>query len=306
MTFNFEEDIRQHVLHELRREPAADPPLNAMDAHELLIVYRNWLNRLVSIHPRMVHLSKAMIANPLTTDGKYAPGLAAITSKIQRGTDVTPHLSRGIKYGYDPATVSSGAALQRRRDLDLLLNDWGVHHLHLSTDLESDGFVKRDGPVLFAAFRSDDVYFIDIMQHGDWTREHVLEVIVDEWPGAGLVQEVPEAAGVGYTPTEDDLKKLRKSGISTLIQIHGKSYRPVAGLTTAGVSLVTMQTVLPVFESIKWFERKLIDDPNFVAQAMSGEGVAVPADPELHFAFFQEGGYGVIERKSGFRFRLKH
>ena len=82
---NFEEDIRQHVLQNLRRDPRADRELKSKSARDLLIIYGNWLNRLVSTRPRTVHCSTALAANQLASDPRYAPGLAGIETKLRNG-----------------------------------------------------------------------------------------------------------------------------------------------------------------------------------------------------------------------------
>lgn len=53
---------------------------------------------------------------------------------------LTPHLSRAVKVAHEPN--GAAAKLNRRKDRDLLVADWGLHHLHLSTAIEADGFVE--------------------------------------------------------------------------------------------------------------------------------------------------------------------
>lgn len=80
--------------------------------------------------------------------------------------------------------------LTGREDRDLMVADWGIHHLHLSSEIDSDGFVKRGGDLLFAAFGADDAYLIGIYQHlTDWARKEVLgdrrPQLADRWNHAG-------------------------------------------------------------------------------------------------------------------------
>ena len=61
-----------------------------------------------------------------------------MTAKIRKGEDLT-HLSKRIT------------------DLDYndaLLNDCGIHHLHLGIDVDDSGFDTRIGPLLFVHFDS--------------------------------------------------------------------------------------------------------------------------------------------------------
>ncbi|HTX35414.1 MAG TPA: hypothetical protein VME43_10340 [Bryobacteraceae bacterium] len=300
---DFKEDIRQHVLRVLPRDPRTDQDLHSKNASDLLIIYANWLMRLIPSRPRVVHVSRALLANPLAVDPKYAPALAALQATIQAGHDLTPHLSTRIAYGYELSQGGIGHGLQGRRDLDLLLNDWGIHHLHLSSEIDTGGFfVKRDGPLLLGAFKLDDAYLIDTMRHGDWTREHVIQVIVTEWPEAGLVREVKGLAG--YTVTEQERSKLRNTGVNSLVNISGRLYQPAVGIMASGVSFHSTLAADRVLDGVAWFESQLTSNPDFLSEKMAAVGATCPVDVDLHFEFF-DFGYGIVERKTGFRFRLQ-
>lgn len=304
---DFEEDIRAHVLSKLPHEAGVEPELATKSGRDLLMIYRNWLNRLVSPRPRIVHRSEALNRNPLTTDPAYQPAVEEIIRRIESGEDVTAFLSRGIRHGYRSALGLPRSQLGRRKDLDLLLNDWRVHHLHLSTEVEADGFVKRTGPLLFTVFQPELAYLIDIIDHGGWFKDHVLKVMVSEWPTAGLVVEIPAADMAVKDLSEEDRKALRGAGITTgLFEVDGKFYCPTSSLSTAGTSLQTMREVSQVFRDIAWFQNHLEKDPEYVSRQLATRGLAVPSTLDLHFAFFEDGGYGVIERNSNFRFRLRH
>ena len=45
--------------------------------------------------------------------------------------------------------------MHQKNDRDLLIADWGIHHLHFSTQIESDGFVIRTRDLLSAYFAPD-------------------------------------------------------------------------------------------------------------------------------------------------------
>ena len=172
------ESTRQWVLTNLpydRGDAARVAHLAGLDAHGLLVVYHNWISRLVKPQPRAVHKSKAFQRNPMAA--KRANDLAQIIADIEHGRDLKKYRSRDID-----RTPAKAPGARHRRDLDLMLNNWGVYHLHISSIVESDGFVKRGGPLLFVSFTSDAAYVIDIMMHGDWNRDHVLEVLASEWP----------------------------------------------------------------------------------------------------------------------------
>lgn len=299
---DLQEDIRQHVLNTLPYDHNDHSELAAKTASELLIIYRNWLQRLVNPRPRNVHCSPALLSNPHATSPEYKPGFDQIVAYLKAGTELTPHLSSRIMHGYESQGTGSSRSL--RQDLDLLLSDWGVHHFHLNTTLESDGFVKRTGPLLFAAIKPQDAYLIDILDHVSWTREHLIETIVQEWPNAELVQELKGAMGLAHTITEEDRKTLRKKHVNALFEIDGKVYMPAAGMMASGVSIKSVIAADQLLHTVDWFETEVTQNPNYVAEMFSEAGLSIPSETDLHFEFFDNGGYGVVERKTGFRIRL--
>jgi hypothetical protein len=275
-----------------------------MEAFQLLVLFRNWLSRFVWPQPRRVHRSHALMSNPTAADLRYRPALEQIINNLEGGVEITPYLSRGLRYGYQRSQGPKPMPLSKRQDLDLLLNDWNVHHLHLSTRIAADGFTKRTRPLLFAVFRPNDAYLVDVMRHGDWTRSHVLEVIIGEWPEAGLVRELKGVLRLATTITEDDRAELRNSGINAMFEFNEKVYAPAGGITGAGTSVQTTMSVNEVFRNIDWFRRELERDPEFVSKALAEKGVSASA-PDLHFTFFENGDYGIVERQTGFRFRFR-
>jgi hypothetical protein len=125
-----------------------------------------------------------------------------------------------VTIGFDLPQVQAKKNLNKQRHLDLMLNDWGVHHLHISTQIDPDGFVNRskqkqaDEPLLFAFFQQQTAYLIEIMKHGDWTRDHVLEVLATEWPDEGVIYEVKGILGGARSNTDEERAKLRAAGLS--------------------------------------------------------------------------------------------
>jgi hypothetical protein len=157
---NLTESPRQWVLKNLpynRNDPTVDAVLQAKDLRGLLVLYLNWRERLITAAPRQVLRSPAFDANPIVHERSAA--IAQIVDDIEQGRDLTRYLSRGVTIGFDLPQVQATKNLNKQRHLDLMLNDWGVHHLHISTEIDPDGFVNRgkqketDEPLLFAVFR---------------------------------------------------------------------------------------------------------------------------------------------------------
>jgi len=297
----FHEDIRQIVLKRLPRDPKFTLELAVKTPAELLIIFWNWQSRLVSAEPRRVYQAKPLLQRALATDTACQSALRAIISKLEDGIDVTPHLSRSIRHGFIPHKPSRK---WRRPDLDLMLNDWGIHHLHLSMTLEEDGFTTRTGPLLFAMFRPGAAYLIDIIEHGGWTRDEVFKTVVDEWPDHGLFWELKGVTPPKEPLTEQQRKNLRNNRYSSYFCFGDKTYMPAGGLMTNGVSMRTTMRVQQFFRKLKFFTKQIEADPTCLATAATKFGAKLPVEPNLHFDFFSEGGYGIVDLKSGIQFDL--
>lgn len=236
--------IRRHILKRMGPDPAED--LVRMSLPELMLVYGNWRARIPSPRPRKVHTSSVLAASPAY--GEYRDVLDDLRGKIETGKDLTPHLSRKVRTSYERAQPSRPHS--KRDDLDLLVADWGVHHLHLSTTIEADGFVKRTGDLLFASFADEDAYLIDIRPHNSWTDVALLETVVREWPSADLL--MGSLSGVRLTSQVDDAdrRSLRNAGVAQPLEIDGRVYMPPSQ-TTAGTPLVVTQNVNQVMHTLR-------------------------------------------------------
>lgn len=304
----FDQDIREHILAHLPREPEHTAELEGKSVRDLLDIYANWQQRLVFPRPRCVHRSKTLTANPLASHRDHQPGLEALITKIEKGDVITPHLSRGIVHGYRPAEANAPKALLKRRDLDLLLNDWCIHHLHITTKLDPDGFVERKStkppkPLLFAAFQRDHAYLIDLMHHGDWEHEHLVEVVAREWPDAGLVMELKSILP-GEPFARDARRNLRNVGMPTHLNVDGRTIAGRGCLTMAGTSAMAQHGVRRLAWRLSDFLHRVAEKPDHVADILQQRGQPVPEKLDLHFEFFGTGGYGIVDTQAGEIVRL--
>lgn len=138
------------------------------------------------------------------------------------------------------AHQSKGAATDR---LDLLLNQWGIYHLHLSDHIEPNGFCSRTGPVLFCFFDQHSVYFLDILEHGTahrtvWVNEDILRIIKTNWPRILDQYKLNGVSGDSRNLTPEEKLLLRKKHGNSNLEIDGDCYvSPGFGLLGSGTSL---------------------------------------------------------------------
>jgi hypothetical protein len=270
--------------------------LSAMEPSQLLVLYINWSNRFIRPVRRQVMTSRAFDQNPIVNERSVA--VAQIINDIEQGRDLTKYLSRRLKTGFELPRNPGKKNLNRLEHLDLLLNEWGIHHLHVSTIVESDGFVQRDDPLLFAIFTSQRAFLIDVMGHKDFANDRLIRMVLDTWPDEGLVSELKGVMGGKSTYTKEDRAMLRSAGISTFVQIDQRVFSPGTGISTAGTSMKATSLCGRIMRTLKRFEDQVKADPNRIVALIRQHGCRPSDTPDFEFAIFQS-GFGVIETTSG-------
>jgi hypothetical protein len=296
---DFLSDIRREILAAMpydRRDTHVVAELGRIPTTELVAWFCNWLGRLIHAHPREVHLSQSIIFRHLTAQQQV--DLEVLGDKIRAGADLTPHLSTRIAHGYRP--VRGKKNLRKRLDIDLLLNEWGIHHLHFSRIIESDGFAKRDGPLLFAVFRAHDAFLLDVGDHSQFEDQHFVEVAVRNWPSANIFIPLKGVTIAGGT-TPEDRKVLRKAGINTMIQVDGQAFMPATGgLSTAGTSNWLVPT--QILRRINQIQRALEKNPHILDEQIRQCGKAPSESPRFRAILCDyplRRDFGILEEDTG-------
>jgi hypothetical protein len=144
---------------------------------------------------------------------------------------------------------------------------------------------------------------IDLMEHGDWTHEHLIEVIARGWPDARLVMEL-KGIVPGESFSREGRRDLRNVGMPTPLNVDGRTIVGRGCLTRAGTSAMAQSGVGRLAESLSGFLHRVADNPNHVADILRERGDPVPDQLDLHFEFFRTGGYGIVDTHAGQIVRL--
>lgn len=222
------------------------------EKEEIIINYFNLRKRMISAIPRKVIFSKEFSC---PEDKKE--GLDLIIRKATNGEDLTPHLHTKIKS--DPHYN------------DPLLNDWGIHHLHLGAIIQPNGFVNRTGPVLFARITDDNFYLIDVMDHSNgnqpWAKQKLFEIIHSNWPES-INHNILNGIEMNFHPSDKDRTKLRKGGVFIPTQLpDGTIYFPIGGgCATSGKSVEAFRQAHYYINLIRYIENHI---KNNVLEIMS-------------------------------------
>ena len=115
---------------------------------------------------------------------------------------------------------------------DGLLWDYGMHHFHLSREVEESGFVKRSDYLLFAIVTKEDTYFVDVRlhpQHGDlgWVRQDLLRIVYLNWPE--LVEPKVLQGVKATTLTDEEKQELRSKNCNSIAQLGDNAIAPIGG-----------------------------------------------------------------------------
>lgn len=246
-----EKRIRRHISEAM---PAKQGYFEEQTLVNLMIDYRVWRSRFVQPLPRRVHLSREFRKS--SKRQTHAVALAMIEANIASGEDLNAHLSTRVSHpvGGDPTKPPS-----QRADRDLLLAEWGVHHLHLSTEMGKNGFTKRTADVLFVVFRGSGAYLLGIFghpQHENWAAEEIFAVMARNWPDAGLVHEANYVVGLSQEYSDEDRLELRRAGMNTALQIDGKVFSPGGiGMALDGTPLLAVQASQQVMWELSRWEK---------------------------------------------------
>lgn len=203
-----------------------------LDAGSLAARYFEMLCRRIVPIPRRVHFSEE-IHDSLGTLRKKADvehqaqagdawgAVFLIRLLLAEGENVTRFLSKKVN---------------SLKFADRLLWDYGIHHFHLSKEVEESGFAKRSSYLLFAIVTQENAYFVDVRLHpkpGDlgWVRQDLLGTVHSNWPE---LVETKVLRGVrGTTLTDEEKQELRRKNCNHVTQLGDYAIAPIGGGTMA-------------------------------------------------------------------------
>ncbi len=280
---DFDEDIRTEILAYLpydRTDSNCVLALNSLPTSRLLVVFLNWRERLIHPHPRAVHLSNDLISNELYLENRK--DVDRLCGKIRSGNDLTPHLSERVRNGYLPR--DSQHPLRDNPSLDLLLNDWGMHHLHISHELWRNGFLGRRKEIVVAIFREHAAFLVDIVGHASWTDTALIRTAMNAWPDEKFFVKLNGFLGSQQRLTSNERTRLRRTGCSTMIEVDGAMLVPATGgISTAGTSTRVGMLANQILSKLHEFE----NDPQCLVDIFENcaafEGTRWPQDPSFRF-----------------------
>lgn len=224
---DFQNDLRVHYLAELT-SLGVNLPKEPNDVFAVCAGYFSVLFRLIPQQPRRALKSRALRRRTLTH--RQRSRLGCIMKEIEAGADLRPRLSKNIlRPDYN----------------DKLLQDWGIHHLHVGPQNAAHG-----AELLYVYVTEECVYLIDwYAEHGieSFADQALMQILHENWPDA-IAHEKPYGVVPGslepgnLTPIER--QRLRAKFTIGTQMADGTIYLPLGGGTTlAGGSLRVLRRV---------------------------------------------------------------
>lgn len=255
--------------------------VNGISDDEISILHFTLKQRLITNTPRTIHKS-----NTFSCPVNLQNGLSLLESKIVNGEDLRPHQSK---------------RLQDLTDKDGLLFDWNIYHFHLGTVIEADGFINRTGPLLYALVDKSNIYFIEILNHGQWTNQNLLNIIHQNWPNTidNFRIKDPNVVGLEHNPTDEEINALRRANINVLIEVQpGVIYTgPGGGLVASGHSGAAVNSHLNNLRNLENLENKIKTDPETLLRTLFPD-LNFITNPQLDFEMRNNGTVHYLYEKN--------
>jgi len=177
------------------------------DLHNLLHHFFTAYTRRISVRKWNVHISDKL---------SESSEIIEIVNKLSHGNDINILLSNRVR------------KLNQSKFADLLLSEWGIHHLHFDE--------SRSNELLFIYFNESDAYLIDILQHEKadgsvvtWTNTDLIQAMHDNWPSV-LKPYVFKTNSQSPVLTTKERRVLRNKAANTTIVVNdGTEYMPMGG-----------------------------------------------------------------------------
>ncbi len=238
------------------------------DGDRVLCFYHKIAIRtLIKPKPRTVRVSPQF-----TCPEEYEPGLSNLRRAIEKGEDLSPFMSKRVK---------------QARARDHLLDYWRIHHFHLGSRIEKDGFIGRTRHVLMALVDSQYVYFIGIEDHSKgkdpWYKKKLLTIIHENWPELIAYARPPEGADVHHDHCDEDIKQLRNAGHFIVHKIGDTVYVGPGGLGVLGdgTHIDDRRFADRVLSAVENVETEVVRDWASIRDEAAKQGIFLDANATL-------------------------
>lgn len=288
-------------LREKLQEMAVPLPANVTELAEVSYVYWNARKRYIPPRPRAVHLAREFRMPAEKEDNE---GATKLRRMFEAGTNVNPFLSR---YAKKPAALpKKGEKPKANPFYDGLLNEWGIQHFHW--DDGTDTSKPRSSQMLFAIVNPNDVYFIDVLAHGHWSKQDLVERVHLNWPSLLKHRELRRQDKVPGSErlTDEQVSALRRKGYSTVYTARdGTAYLPPGGgQVSAGIGVDVVTAANRAAGVISHWNARMKASHESIVDLFERNNAPIPESVILKLKIDEENTIHVFEPNLGFSIAL--
>ena len=225
-----------------------------VDYDRAVYQYFNLQKRIVENKPRKIHKSKEFICPEL-----YKEALAEFENKISRGESIIPFLSDKL----EDASYSDG-----------LLNDWNIHHFHLTRRFKQNGWAKRSDYELFAYVTDSDIYFIQIYSHKTpflYSQKELVKIIHENWPFLIEKNKIKGVKSLAEKLNDEQYEHVRNAHAATFIEVGENEVFGLigGGYMSDGSSGEAMRNAVYCHNRLKKIEINIIHNIPYLCDAIN-------------------------------------
>ncbi len=145
---------------------------------------------------------------------------------------------------------------------DLLLNNWGIYHLHLGK-LDNNDFSERTNLLLFIKIIENNVYFLDIKEHGNFSSIDFTKIMHNNWENAIKEFRIISLVDIEPKLNEKEVYEFWKLGAIAILTFIDKKNKEVAympiggGINLAKSSIIATQKWINFIRYLPSIDKKL-------------------------------------------------
>lgn len=239
---------------------------------EICHTYFNLKHRVIYPQKRTVELSKELQQKNISANHQKV--IDEIKTLSESGQSIVAYQSRKI-------------VLNAKYD-DALLNDWGIHHLHLSSSPypKDTSFRDRTDSLLYCHATDTKLLLIDLLDHKSFSEPELFKVFAANWPE--ITNRFKLNGILPPSKEEDHFNKktvqiARKSGLMSMVTIGDSVYAsPGGGYSSARTSMKVRMETDSFMRYISDLESYVTNNPEDICEWFKK---AIPDNPPTSFIF---------------------
>ena len=242
---NFRADWKEFLEREFPSYDLRYDPSESLE--ENTVRYFNARRRIPGNAAWTIHESKE-----LCIPKEHSSDYCCLKRILSEGGDLRPYLSHDVRK-------------KRIHKNDLLLNSWGIHHLHFRS--------TGSRFVLFVKFSGHDVFALQAFSHGRghpdvWVNTLLLRILHDNWPGVAS-GKILGVGGECLTASERTTLRTQHVNFATAMP-DGTVYLASGGGTVAsGRCFVDIRDTAKMFSNLTYWQRLIETNETSLREALN-------------------------------------